>query len=266
VKVAVEVPALPSATVTSPIEMSPTTAATGLLLALTVSNAGSLWSNSLQQGTVASSLQFNARLQGNLQNAASVSDPVVLIRVAGSQNQSIDCDPALSNLRDEITGGCSPKYTRNTTGTCPAYSALWSTAQPWSCVKVQTGGAVGQVSQGMTDRILQGGSCAQHPNNWSLFPNFPTGDTRIVPVFVTPSGSFQGSGNDIFPVTDFAMFYVTGWGGNGNSAQCAGDDPVPDKGYIAGHFIKYLDTLGDGDTTQVCDPSGLTPCVPIMTR
>jgi hypothetical protein len=62
------------------------------------------------------------------------------------------------------------------------------------------------------------------------------------------------------------MFYVTGWGGNGNSTQCPGDDPVPDKGYIAGHFIKYIDNLDPGSGSTPCDPALLGACTPVMTR
>jgi hypothetical protein len=168
-------------------------------------------------------------------------------------------------LRDEIAQGCGPTYSINTGQACPAYNALWSTAQPWNCVKTQTGGSVGQEVQGMDQRILQGGNCNQHPNNWSSFPNIPSGDTRIVPVFVTPFGTFTGSGNDIVPVTNFATFYVTGWGHNGNKAGCSGDDPA-DSGFIIGHFIKYITTLPKGGGgSQPCDFSGLGTCVATMT-
>ena len=37
----------------------------------------------------------------------------------GSQNQSIDCDPDLPNLRDEIAQGCAPHYAINTGAACP---------------------------------------------------------------------------------------------------------------------------------------------------
>ena len=114
----------------------------------------------------------------------------------------------------------------------------------------------------MDARILQGGTCAEHPNNWSSFPDFPPGDTRVVPMFVTPFGTFEGSGNDVLPVTDFAVFYITGWDGQGPA--CAGDDPVPGNGYVVGHFIKYVVSLPAGGTTT-CNPSALAPCAPMMT-
>ena len=132
-------------------------------------------------------------------------------------------------------------------------------------MKTQTGGSVGQVTQGMDDRILQGGSCAQHPNNWSMFPNLPPGDTRIVPMFVTPFGSFNGSGNDIIHVVNFATFYVTGWGHNGNGNGCPGDDPAP-SGFIVGHFIKYVSSINTGGGTTTCQQNAFGSCVAVLTQ
>jgi Putative Flp pilus-assembly TadE/G-like len=219
--------------------------------------------NSLQQGTT-HDLVVRIGLQGNLQEAQSVSDPAVLLRVTGgSQNQSVDCDPDLPNLRDEIEQGCAPFYTVNNGTACPSTaSTLWSTAQPWDCVAIQTGGAVGQLEQGMRGRILGGASTCTSPNNWSSFPFIPPGDPRIVPVFITPFGTFQGSGNDVVPVTKFATFYVTGW----FSSPCTADDPVPDKGYVVGHFIKYIFVLNEGGGSgELCDFSSFGSCIAVMT-
>ena len=209
---------------------------------------------------------------GNLQNASSVSDPIVVLRVVGSQNQSVDCDPNIPNLRQEIQLGCGPTYTVNTGQSCPATApSLWGSAQPWNCVAIQTGGSVGQVTQGMDDRVLAGGTCAEHPNNWSLFPDIPAGDTRVVPLFLTPFGTFQGSGNTVVPVQNFAHFYVTGWGRNGSGQSCTGDDTMPDgsnipAGFIVGHFIKYVQSLNTGGGTEMCDLTGFGSCVAVLTR
>ena len=95
------------------------------------------------------------------------------------------------------------------------------------------------------------------------------GDPRIVQLFLTPFGSFNGSGNGSVPVIGFATFYVTGWAGSGggfsNPCQGSGDDPAPD-GYIVGHFIKYIDTLNPGTGSTPCDPNALGSCVAVMTR
>ena len=225
---------------------------------------GAGWANSFQTGTT-HNLVVKIGIQGNLEEAQSVSDPVVLLRVTGgSQNQSIDCDPDLPNLRDEIANGCAPMYEINDGSPCPGTApTLWSTGQPWDCVAIQTGGAVGQLEQGMKQRILGGASTCTSPNNWSSFPNIPPEDPRIVPVFVTPFGTFNGSGNDVVPVSKFATFYVTGW----FSSPCGGDDPVPDKGYVVGHFIKYIYVLNNGGGSgQLCDFGSFGSCIAVLTE
>lgn len=213
--------------------------------------------NSFAQ-TTTHALGVSIAVTGSLAVQSAATDPVVKLRVSGSQNQSIDCDPAQANLRDEIANGCEPAYKINTSFTCPSYNALWGLPEPWECVKTQTGNAVGQVEHGMKDRILGGSNSCTAPINW---PNYDIGDPRLVPLLITPFGTFSGSGNDIVPVIDFAWFYVTGWNGD----PCAGATPVP-KGYIAGHFVKYAAPNPHGSGDKKCDPTAITPCVAVMTR
>jgi hypothetical protein len=215
-------------------------------------------------------------IQGSLQVAQTVSDPIVPLRVVGgSQNQSLDCDPNISQLKDELATGCAPAYTRNTGTACPGSpSTLWATAQPWNCVAVQTGSAVNQVPAGMNLRILGNAKPATctAPNHWSSFPNFNPGDPRLIEVITTPLGSFSGNGSTTVPVEDFAEFYVTGWTGQGqgfnNPCQGQGDDPVPNNnaGYIVGHFVKYIQTLSNGSGSTPCDFSAFGTCVAVLTR
>jgi hypothetical protein len=229
-----------------------------------VSEAGSPGADSFPLGST-HDLVVRVGIQGNLQEAQSVSDQPVLLRVTGgSQNQSIDCDPDLPNLRDEIRLGCAPEYAINQGTACPATApTLWSSPSPWECVAVQTGGAVGQLEQGMRDRILGGASTCTSPNNWASFPFIPPDDPRIVPVFVTPFGTFTGSGNEVVEVTKFATFYVTGW----FSSPCSGDDPVPDKGYVIGHFIKYIFALNNGGGSgELCDFNSFGSCIAVLTE
>jgi hypothetical protein len=214
-------------------------------------------SNSFQTGTTPT-LGVSIAVTGSLKVQSLATDPVVELRVTGSQNQSIDCDPDIPNLADEIEQGCGPAYKINPALACPAYNELWSLPQPWECVKTQTGGAVGQVERGLKQRILGGANSCTAPINW---PNFSAGDPRIVPLIITPFGSFGGNGNDIVPVIDFGAFYVVGW----NSDPCPGAYPVP-KGYIAGHFIKYAGPNPGGAGKTVCNRDALTPCIPVMTR
>lgn len=216
--------------------------------------------NSFERGTT-HNLGVAIATAGTLRTQAEATAPIIYLRVTGSRNQSIDCDPDLPNLADEIENGCNPAYTLNQALTCPAYNELWDLPQPWDCVKIQTGGSVGQVEHGMKQRILGGASSCTAPINW---PNFGPDDRRIVPLMITPFGSFTGSGNTIVPVIDFGAFYVMGWNGD----PCPGAVSVP-KGFIAGHFIKYIprNPRGSGDARCfLTDPTKLTPCAAIMTR
>ena len=209
-----------------------------------------------------------------------MSDPVVKLRLAGnssnnSQNQSLDCDPNLSNLKDEIANGCGPTYTKNTGQVCPgSTTALWGSAQPWNCVAIQTGTAINQVADGMNLRLMGStnpGTCTA-PNHWSQFPNIPSGDPRVIPLFLTPFGSFSGSGSAVVPVIDFAYFYVTGYSGQGNNTDPCyqqgqpGSDDKADPGFIVGHFIKYVQSLGNASGSQPCDPNSFGGCVAQLTE
>jgi hypothetical protein len=230
--------------------------------------------NSLSLGT--HTVNAAVAIKGSLQaNATSVNDPVVHLKVTGgtSLTQALDCDPNVSNLRDELGYGCQPLYVKNTGQACPAANAtLWSdpSTQPWNCVRVSTGNAAGQVNQGMLIRTQDGGTTCVNQNNWSSFPNLPAGDPRIVPVFLVPFGAFGGSGsNNVVPVTGFATFYVTGWS-QGNGGQqgdpCPGADAVDGGGEITGHFIKYVESINTGGGGPTCDFNALGTCVAVLTE
>lgn len=219
--------------------------------------------------------------QNLLEKAEDAASPPVQLRVEDpSQNQSLDCDPELGKLRDELALGCAPKYKRNEGTVCPTQIAvLWNeTPEPWPCVAVQTGKAKGQILPGLNERVHgddKPSSCIS-PNNWPLFPDLPSGDPRIVPIFLTAFGSFSGSGNTTVPVTDFAIFYVTGWSGQGvgndSKSTCDGSlEETPDDGTapgtIVGHFIQYVQALNDGSASEeACDFDSLTPCVAVLTE
>jgi hypothetical protein len=196
--------------------------------------------------------------------------PLVDLRVSasatGSQSQSLDCDPAFPNIKDEVANGCNPAYTtyplRSGTASCPTQSVLWNTVNnarnPWDCVAVQTGN--GDVEGGLKQRIgINSATCA---NNW---PDFPANDRRQVPLFLVPFSAFNNSGsNQTYPVIGFAAFYITGYKG----------DPCPNattsgvqQGTIPGHFIIYL-PAGPGviPSHVPCDPLALTPCIPVLVK
>ena len=244
-------------------------ARSGPIRAATVSEDGALWANSFERGST-HDLVVTIGVQQSLENARDVNDPLVSLRVVGgSQNQALDCDSSISNLRDELAQGCGESYTINDGTACP------DDTEPFDCVPLQTGTQRNQVAAGMNLRVLgdaQATTCTS-PNNWSLFPNIPLSDPRIVQVFLTPFGTFQNSGNEDVPVTGFATFYVTGWSGQGqgfaNPCEAQGDDPVPngEGGYLVGHFIKYVQTLNNGSSgDEPCDFTGFGSCVAVMTE
>jgi Flp pilus assembly protein TadG len=242
----------------------------GPLRLVQVLENGQLTGNALQMGT-SHNLVVRIGVQPNLKNAQAVSDTPVSLRVAGggSQNQSLDCDPSISNLKGELAVGCGLPYTINTGVAC---ASGYGPGPPYMCVPTQTGNAINQVPDGLNTRLYgtanaTAADCVKAPNNWSQYPNFPPGDPRIIQVFLTPFGTFNGSGNQSFPVTGFATFYLTGYAGNGNSGDpCSADDPAQ-GGFIVGHFIKYVSTLNDGSTgTTTCDFSALGTCVAVLTE
>ena len=150
---------------------------------------------SYAQGTSQTGIVVQIGIQDVLELAKASDPPVQLRVVVGSQNQSVDCDPGISNLEGELRGGMRahlrPKRRLAVVPNSP--SALWGTAQPWFCVATQTGGATNQIPKGLNERILgaaKPSSCTS-PNHW---PNYQPGDPRVVQIFVTPFGSFDGQG------------------------------------------------------------------------
>lgn len=210
--------------------------------------------------------------------AQSASDPPVELRVSGgNQTQSVDCDELLTNLKDELAGGCATGYRENAGETCPkTYNEVKTVyAEPYPCVAVETGQPPNQVAEGLNERILgdrQATVCTS-PNRWDDYftVGLPEGDPRVIQVFLTPFGSFSGTGSNTVPVLTFASFYVTGWKGSGggfqNPCQSSGDDVPENKGAIVGHFISHISDVNNGGATgELCDPEELGLCVPVLTR
>ena len=140
------------------------------------------------------SLTVDIGLLGTLEDARTIDAPVVPLRVEGSQNQSLDCSPLPPNpptLKEELAEGCEPTYTINEGTSCPLQvSQLTSSPQPWPCVPVQTGNAIGEMAKGINLRVLDAEkptSCTA-PNRWDEyfengFDGFDDSDPRIIQVF-----------------------------------------------------------------------------------
>jgi hypothetical protein len=232
-------------------------------------------------------------IAGTLQNATSVSDPIVALRIRSGQ-QSLDCDPGYQNLKQELASGCRPNYHINTgSPDCSTVNTntLWNlTPQPWYCVAVSTGRQPNDVAAGLNLRIYKNDkppnnypACSAGLgqlgyNNWPLYngdgytDGFPPGDPRVLDAFITTYGAFShvnGTSGSV-PIIGFGHFYVTGYTGQGGGFDPPTNcnmDPVPnnDSGLIVGHFIRYLDKAG-GTGTSPCDPSSINACVIVMTK
>ena len=257
-------------------------ARSGPIRQLVLSDAAGTGANSLERCTAAQTacthdVRVRVGLTGGVQYASSPDSPPISLRVAGggSQNQSLDCDPALSQLKDELAAGCDPEYEINKSEPCvKGPQELWASPQPWKCVAIETGAALGHVGDGMNQRILgdSKATTCTNPNQWPEVlsdPDLLASDPRLVPLFITPYGSFSGSGSGTVPVRNFAYFYVTGWkGSNGfkNPCESAGDD-VAAEGSIMGHFVKYISRLNDGSSgDSPCDFRAASPCVAVLTE
>jgi Putative Flp pilus-assembly TadE/G-like len=237
--------------------------------------------SAVQTSCTSPKLQVTIGIQGSLDQAQSVDDPPRLLKVVGQNQAAIDCDPNKPNLRDELATGCDPTYQLNTGQPCP--TNFQSSPQPWHCVLTQTGQQTGQVPQGLADRILGSDTNCTDPAHWNKWrTTFPhdvsQSDPRIVGVFVTPFGTFSGSGNAAFPLVGFSYFYITGWSGSGNNGDpCAKNNSIPsdqkeevppDPGEITGHFFHRLtpDEELFGDATQPCDLTSFGACVARLTE
>jgi hypothetical protein len=233
----------------------------------------------------AHSLAVDVQLAGAV--STSNADPPVLLRiVGGSRNGTIDCNKT-GNLRDQLANGCDLPYkiNRDSAFACPATTktGLLASPQPYPCVAVQTGGSIGQFTQGIQARILgTGNSCPTSGagrNYWSLYgtstglpsrdnPTNPFEDPRVVYVFMVPFGSFRGSGNVVLPIVSFGVFYVRGWGGNGggNDDPCPGAIPNVPAGDLAGNFITHVADSATASGTEACVIGSFNPCVTVMTK
>jgi hypothetical protein len=230
-----------------------------------------------------------------LSPAPSQKDPLFALHLASSQNnQTLDC--GTGNTRTQIAQGCSNPFRiwNNAVDTpCDAiasYGAQTSppiSAPPYPCVNAQPGKAVGQIGQGMQDRVLNGSNKCNDltlRNHWTQYPwsdpNVPRTDHRLVPLFLTRFGAFTGApnGSSFFtPVTGFALFYVTGWSGQGaNDDPCTKatgslptgttvDDNPSTTDTIVGHFVQLVTDFGGPPSDQLCNLGQLMPCVAVLT-
>jgi hypothetical protein len=231
--------------------------------------------NSFERCSPGCAHQLNVKigLGGGLE-LSDPGDPPLVLRFGqtNSQTGSLDCNAnGPGDFSTETGDGCIPFYKVNQGTSCPA--SLDGVPQPWDCAQLSPGNRTPQGAQGLNERIL---GAANPPNacppagefghnNW---PNYESGDPRIVLLFITRFGSFDDPGaSHTIPITGFAAFYITGWQGTGassNPCQSDGDDPTQ-PGEIVGHFIAHVKTPNDGGAgSNPCDFDGTTPCIPVL--
>ncbi|UTI65898.1 pilus assembly protein TadG-related protein [Paraconexibacter antarcticus] len=242
--------------------------------------------------TCATKLTFAVDIKGSLTLAAA-TDPAISLRVqnsGGGQTQAVDCDPN-RDLVDSIILGCQPKYQVNDGSPCSTVTTPYP-----SCVGTEQGNFSNKPAKAFNERFLcnppgNPGNCKAGNlaggfdgkpttcppagsfghNNW---PNYPTNDPRLIGVYVTPFGTFQGNGQDLFPIVKFAQFYVTGYASNGsgfdNPCIGQGDEFAPgtesDIGVVSGHFVKPLAGGGEGATNTDCDTNDVGGCVAVLVK
>jgi len=220
------------------------------------------------------------------------NDPPVALRVDENMTQSLLCDPdegtGAEAVEATLAKGCGPAYKINEGETCPGRAALWATDPAWPCVAIKTGPSPNTTPRGLNTRILcnpifneetnceNSGSAkvCTHPNKW---PDYELDDPRLVQVYLTPFGTFTGTGADeTVPVIGFASFYITGYTGEGGvktpCADLTGDDAddyainPPPKGHIAGHFVTAVQPNTGGAGTEECDFDAIYSCIAVLVK
>ncbi|HXG75291.1 MAG TPA: pilus assembly protein TadG-related protein [Gaiellaceae bacterium] len=133
--------------------------------------------------------QFQVDL--GLQGAVAKTQDEVPIQLnigATSQSSVLDCDPDISNLKDEIVQGCGPdrdpiyaKHSFDYTPYCPTWNGInnffalpkpapWDQDwPPFRCVATQTASAPNQVIQGLNERLFGDPTNPSCPSDTAAF-------------------------------------------------------------------------------------------------
>jgi Putative Flp pilus-assembly TadE/G-like len=247
----------------------------GAIQELGVSDAAGTGANSLERCTATQTacthdLTVRVGLLSGIQYASSPASPPIALRVTGSGSRTGALRCGDGNFKDLLAEGCPEEFAINRSDPCPNDQEIPN------CVDVGTGAQPNQLAEGMNTRILgesKPKTCTS-PNQWPEVlsdPDLLASDPRLVVMFVTPLDAFDTSGSGSVPIRSFAYFYVTGWKGSGggfdNPCEGFGDDVPPDKGYLMGHFVKYVSRINDGSSGDTpCDFRAASPCVAVLTE
>ena len=219
-------------------------------------------------------LTFEVGIKGSL-GLSRPSDPPVAMRIQnGNLTQLVDCDPAHPNDPiEQLSHGCGDTaYAPNAGTPCTVPTT------PLSCVPVETGIVANKPAAAFNFRFMGDERATTCPsagffghNNW---PDFPTGDPRLIDVFIVPFGAFNVSNTKQVQIVKFGSFYVTGYASSGqgfnNPCIGAGDQFVPgtegDNGVISGHFVKPVKPNENGASTTTCEFTDVGACVAVLVK
>ena len=219
-------------------------------------------------------LTFEVGIKGSL-GLSQPTDPPVAMRIqSGNLTQLVDCDPEHPNDPiEQLSQGCGATVYAPNSGTPCAVPT-----NPVSCVPVETGTVANKPAAAFNFRFLGDERATTCPiagepghNNW---PNYPTGDPRLIDVFVVPFGAFNVSNTKQVQIVKFASFYVTGYAssGQGFNNPCIDDGDVfvpgtkTDNGVISGHFVKPVKFNETGASTTTCEFTDVGACVAVLVK
>jgi hypothetical protein len=179
-------------------------------------------------------------------------------------------------INGTVHGGADPgcNFSNAISGQTPA--------PPADCIQTKNGVATGPFDSGICNRFVGTSNCNGSgqpsaggqwycPNNFSRFDpskpfdNLPTNDDRIVELFIAPYNGFSTSGNTLFPIQDFAFFYVAGFVND----PCNSDPARPSgatQSRMWGYFIKYTSPTGNGNPGVACSASAFGACTTELTQ
>lgn len=236
-------------------------------------------------------LGVSVTVSGGLSNTTTTNAPMYTLNygsgTSASQPGIVTCPPdSAGQVSLGITQGCQGTFMCNASvssnqgcandPSCTNTNSIAgkSPPPPADCVAIDTGVKQGQITQGMTSRITTptNGSKYYCANNWPTGSTFvlpPSNDSRYITIFITPYGSFGGSGQGQTPYTpiiNFGEFYVMGWSGD----PCSTDPGPPGggsgQGQIWGYFVQPILNNPSGIGGAKCSPSTFGPCVAVLTQ
>jgi hypothetical protein len=179
--------------------------------------------------------------------------PMQLNIGATSQSAIVDCDPNITNLKDEIAQGCqSPTYKKHdfaTTPYCPSVSganqffslpkpAPWAAWPPFTCVLTQTSATPNQVIDGFEERFF----------NDTSNPSCPADNAQFVrgrDYWHDLNNDFTGDPDGTGPEPSQADYYTFARSSRNHPSHLRNDDPR----FVLLFITPYNSFTGQGNQT-----------------